>query len=73
MVSIRSQPDDGLIWVFVVFAITWGARTPSVMSLGDSLARRKLAPIISPNKTVEGAIGGYLGRLGLGSPATDLY
>ena len=27
MVSIRNQPEDGLIWVFVVFAITWGADT----------------------------------------------
>ena len=60
MVSIRSQPDDGLIWVFVVFAITWGTDTFGYV-VGRLFGKKKLAPIISPNKTVEGAIGGILG------------
>jgi phosphatidate cytidylyltransferase len=31
---------------------------------GRAIGRRKLAPAISPNKTVEGAIGGLLGSVG---------
>ncbi len=60
MVSIRNQPENGLIWVFVVFAITWGADTFGYV-VGRLFGKRKLAPIISPNKTVEGAIGAILG------------
>ncbi len=60
MVSIRNQPEDGLIWIFVVFAITWGADTFGYV-IGRLFGRKKLAPIISPNKTVEGAIGAILG------------
>ena len=60
MVSMRNQPDDGLIWVFVVFAITWGTDTFGYI-VGRLYGKKKLAPTISPNKTVEGAIGGILG------------
>ncbi len=60
MVSIRNQPENGLIWVFVVFAITWGADTCGYV-IGRLFGRKKLAPTISPNKTVEGAIGAILG------------
>ena len=60
MVSIRNQPENGLIWVFVVFAITWGADTSGYV-IGRLFGRKKLAPTISPNKTVEGAIGAILG------------
>ncbi len=65
MVSIRNQPEDGLIWVFVVFAITWGADTFGYV-IGRLFGRKKLAPIISPNKTVEGAIGAILGAWSAG-------
>ena len=60
MVSIRNAPEDGLIWVFVIFAITWGADTFGYV-FGRAFGKRKLAPRISPNKTVEGALGGILG------------
>lgn len=60
MVSIRNQPEDGLIWVFLVFAITWGADTFGYI-VGRLFGKKKLAPAISPNKTIEGAIGGILG------------
>lgn len=60
MVSIRNQAEDGLIWVFVVFAITWGTDTFGYV-VGRLFGKKKLAPHISPNKTVEGAIGGILG------------
>ncbi len=60
LVSLRNAPQDGLIWLFVVFAITWGADTFGYV-VGRLFGKKKLAPLISPNKTVEGAIGGILG------------
>lgn len=60
LVSIRNIIPDGLIWLFVVFAITWGTDTFAYVA-GRIFGRTKLAPLISPNKTVEGAIGGIFG------------
>jgi len=60
LVSIRNITPDGLIWIFVVFAITWGTDTFAYVA-GRIFGKTKLAPLISPNKTVEGAIGGIFG------------
>jgi phosphatidate cytidylyltransferase len=45
-----------LIWTFVV---TWATDIGAYFA-GRTFGRRKLAPSISPNKTVEGLIGGML-------------
>lgn len=60
MVSIRNSAPDGLIWIFLIFAITWGADTCGYI-VGRLYGKQKLAPRISPNKTVEGAMGGIVG------------
>jgi len=60
LISLRHAPQDGVIWLFVVYAITWGTDTFGYV-FGKAFGRTKLAPLISPNKTVEGAVGGILG------------
>jgi len=60
LASVRNITPDGLVWVFVIYAITWGTDTFAYLS-GRAFGKTKLAPLISPNKTVEGAIGGILG------------
>lgn len=60
LVSIREISLTGVIWLFIVYSITWGTDTFAYMS-GRLFGKHKLAPGISPNKTVEGAIGGVLG------------
>ena len=60
LVSIRNITPDGLVWLFVVYAITWGTDTFAYLT-GRLFGKTKLAPLISPNKTVEGAIGGIFG------------
>ncbi len=60
LLSLRNVHPDGLMWLFVVFAITWGTDTFGYLA-GSIYGKTKLAPLISPNKTVEGAIGGILG------------
>ncbi len=59
LVSLRNRPEDGLMWLFVVYAITWGTDTFAYV-FGRVFGKTKLAPLISPNKTVEGAVGGIL-------------
>ncbi len=60
LLSLRNIQPDGLMWLFVVFAITWGTDSFAYVA-GWFFGKTKLAPQISPNKTVEGAIGGILG------------
>ena len=60
LLSLRNIQPNGLMWLFVVYAITWGTDSFAYVA-GRVFGKTKLAPLISPNKTVEGAIGGILG------------
>ena len=50
---------DGREWLVMLLAVTFATDT-GAYAAGRLLGRHRLAPIISPNKTVEGAIGGLL-------------
>ena len=50
---------EGQAWLVVLLAIVFATDT-GAYAVGRLLGRHKLAPEISPNKTVEGAIGGLL-------------
>lgn len=54
----RALPD-GEFLIFFVFLVTWAGDTGAYYA-GINLGRRRLAPAISPNKTIEGLIGGLL-------------
>jgi phosphatidate cytidylyltransferase len=60
LVSIRNITPNGLVWLFVIYAISWATDT-FAYAAGRTFGKTKLAPLISPNKTVEGAIGGIFG------------
>jgi len=50
-------------WVFLgIIAVAVG--DTMAYFTGRAIGRRKLAPAVSPNKTVEGAVGGLLGSVG---------
>lgn len=53
--------SDGT-WVVLAMALAWGSDTGAYFA-GRFFGRRKLAPAISPAKTVEGAIGGLLASI----------
>lgn len=56
----RNTPDgNGLFWTFLLLACIW-ASDAGAYFVGRKLGRKKLWPAISPNKTVEGALGGVL-------------
>ena len=51
---------DGAHWLIILTAITAGSDTGAYL-IGSRWGRRKLCPSISPNKTIEGGLGGLLG------------
>ncbi len=53
---------QGLFYTLVIFASAWGADSGAYFA-GRFFGKRKLAPKISPNKTVEGLIGGIISAL----------
>ncbi len=56
---------DGLYLVWLIFISSWGCDT-CAYCVGVLLGKHKLAPALSPKKTIEGALGGVLGAAVLG-------
>lgn len=61
---VRVMPDGRYV-VWLIFLSAWGCDT-FAYCVGMLLGRHKLAPALSPKKSVEGAIGGVLGAALLG-------
>lgn len=61
---------DGKYLVWLIFLSSWGSDT-SAYCVGRLFGRHKMAPTLSPKKTIEGAVGGVIGAalLGLGFAA----
>ncbi|NDL66162.1 phosphatidate cytidylyltransferase [Anaerotalea alkaliphila] len=65
LLATRLHPAFGSVLVWLVFVIAFGSDTFAYFT-GVALGRHKLAPVVSPKKTVEGAVGGLLGSSLLG-------
>jgi phosphatidate cytidylyltransferase len=59
LIAIRGLPD-GWTWALLLLIVTWGTDTFAYFG-GRLWGRRKLAPRLSPKKTVEGAVVGVVG------------
>ena len=59
LISIRQMTDGTALIVFLLTMI-WGGDAGAYY-VGRAMGKRKLYPAISPNKTVEGSLGGLLG------------
>lgn len=59
MLTRTSMGDDGLFWTLMLFAAIWSSDIGAYF-IGRAIGKHKLWPSISPNKTIEGAIGGVL-------------
>jgi phosphatidate cytidylyltransferase len=54
---LHREAPSGRLWVVVAVAVTFASDTGAYF-VGRALGRHKLAPLVSPGKTVEGALGG---------------
>ncbi|NGM81117.1 phosphatidate cytidylyltransferase [Paenibacillus sp. 7124] len=60
MAVSRFSPDGhGLFWTFLLLCSIWGSDAGAYF-VGRAWGKTKLWPAISPNKTVEGALGGVI-------------
>jgi phosphatidate cytidylyltransferase len=78
LVSLRELPQatgapyaQGGAWVLFVFLVAWMSDA-GAYAVGSAVGRHKLAPRISPGKSVEGAIGGLLFAIVSGAIAAPL-
>jgi len=53
------QLPHGVYWCFFVFLAVW-ITDSGAFFVGNSFGKRKLAPNVSPNKSIEGAVGGLV-------------
>ena len=60
--ALIKRLPDGSDWLFLLLTVTWFGDTGAYF-VGRFLGKHKLSPIISPGKTVEGAVGGLLFNL----------
>lgn len=67
--NLRTAPDNlGLLYIFGLFSVVW-ATDSSAFAIGRFLKGPKLLPLVSPNKTWSGFIGGIIA----GTLAASLY
>ena len=65
LIALTRIFPGGMEAIFFLFVVVW-ANDIAAMFTGKTLGKRKLAPKISPGKTVEGAFGGILAGVLMG-------
>lgn len=62
LVTLHAIPEKGPLLVLFLMMIIWVSDTGAYFS-GRAFGKHKLAPVISPGKTLEGVVGALLGAL----------
>lgn len=62
LTTFWGQYPAGAAYLWLAFVGTWASDTFAFF-IGTYLGRRKLCPLISPSKTIEGSLGGMLGSV----------
>lgn len=70
-IALRGLPD-GVVWVFTVCAVIFAGDIAALYA-GTLWGRHKLAPAVSPGKSVEGALAGLAANLAVAAAAKALF
>lgn len=65
-VYLTRELSDGGVMVWLIFLSSWGCDT-CAYCVGMLIGKHKMAPVLSPKKSVEGGIGGIVGAAFLGA------
>lgn len=71
LVLIRNG-TEGVVWIYLLLFIIFSGDTGAYY-IGSNFGRHKLSPTVSPNKTIEGSIGGLAVNLGVGALFKHLF
>jgi len=63
--QLRMLNNDGIFTFWLIFICSWGCDTCAYLA-GVTMGKHKMAPVLSPKKSVEGAIGGVIGAAIIG-------
>jgi phosphatidate cytidylyltransferase len=63
LIRLRHLPQAEYLTVFILFSV-WGGDIAAYY-VGKNIGRRKLAPVVSPNKSWEGAIASVVASVGI--------
>ncbi len=58
--------NDGAFTIWLIMISSWGCDTCAYLA-GVTMGKHKMAPILSPKKSIEGAIGGVIGAALIGA------
>ena len=72
MLPFAEYRYDAIYFILLILCFAWGGDTCAYFA-GRAFGKHKLCPVVSPKKTVEGAIGGVLGTMVFGVIATVIY
>ena len=72
LLPVEKYGYDAIFFILLILCFAWGGDTCAYFA-GRAFGKHKLCPVVSPKKTVEGAIGGVLGTMVFGVIATLVY
>ena len=72
LLPVEEYGYDAIFFILLSLCFAWGGDTCAYFA-GRAFGKHKLCPVVSPKKTVEGAIGGVLGTMVCGVVVTLVY
>ena len=69
LLPVEQYGYDAVFFILLILCFAWGGDTCAYFA-GRAFGKHKLCPVVSPKKTVEGAIGGVLGTMVFGVVAS---